>query len=68
MSDFELHPDLRELEKSLELLDEKERELAFQAESRPIPEGLIVKGLPAGHIALMGDFDGPLKDEAPRDK
>lgn len=47
------------LESEREQLKAMERDLAFQVEPRPIPEGLIAKGIPLGHIAFMGDFDTP---------
>lgn len=45
------------LDAELENLRAIEREAAFVAEPRPIPEGLTPNGIPLGHIAFMGDFD-----------
>lgn len=42
---------------SLEEEFEQKKIKAFVPESRPIPEGLIPKGIPLGHIALRGDFE-----------
>lgn len=50
---------LRELDEELETLRAFERDAAFQAEARPVPEGLLPIGLPAGHIALRGEFPTP---------
>ena len=40
-----------------EAVAEMEVQMAFTPEPRPIPDGLIPRGLPLGHIALVGDFD-----------
>ncbi len=39
-----------------ELDQRKTADFAYRPETRPIPEGLIPRGLPLGHIALQGDF------------
>ena len=33
-----------------------ERDVAWQVEARPMPDGLVSVGAPLGHIAFMGDF------------
>ncbi|MEO6761176.1 MAG: hypothetical protein ABI220_02230 [Candidatus Saccharimonadales bacterium] len=45
------------LETEFDATREIARSAAFRTESRPIPEGLILHGVPLGHIALRGDFD-----------
>lgn len=54
----ELTPELIALGEQLALLDQFERDLAWEPEVRPLPLR-DPKEVPLGHTAFMGDFDTP---------
>lgn len=63
MDEYETNAVFKQLTNSLEMEFDEQRERAkreaFKPEPRSVPDGLIPKGIPFGHIALRGDFDVP---------
>jgi len=60
MRKYEVDKIFTQITAPLESEDTQKRIDAFTPEARPIPEGLMPKGIPLGHIALRGDFESEL--------
>lgn len=63
MRKYEVDRIFTQITAPLELENTQKRIDAFTPEARPVPEGLIPKGIPLGHIALRGDFEPKRPDQ-----